>query len=713
MTPPPGTATPETGAPTRRTARAVCPHDCPDACALLLEVEDEKVVRVHGNPEHPVTRGFLCNKVNRYHERLASTDRVLYPQIRVGPKGKGEFRRASWDEVLDLVAARLAAIKQESGAESILPYHYAGTMGIIQNGSFDRRFFHALGASRLDETICSTAGMEGFWSCYGSSQGPAPESLPLARLVVLWGANVLATSIHDWPFIEEARANGAQVVVIDPLRTPTAEKADWHLRIRPGTDAAFALAVAHDIFTAGRHDEAWLEAHALGWREYRDRAATCPAERAESLCGIPAADIRRFAALYMDAASRPAFVRLNYGLNRHTNGATQIRAAALLPAIVGDWARPGGGARLSTAGAFGLDKMALARPDLEPGPTRIINMTKLGEALASADPPVRALFVYSANPASSNPDQAGTIAGLLREDLFTVVHEQVMTDTARYADVLLPSTMAMEHPDLYYSYGHYHLQLALPAVAPPGECRPISEVFRDLARRMGLDKDAPGAFDASFEDLVRQALDNPSNPRLGGITYERLVAERSIPLVPQDARLPYYTPFLDGRFDTKSGRVEFVSPRMEAAGVDPVLGALVAEDTDPAVAAEKARWPLHFLSPASRYFLNSSMVENERGRRMQKGPLLYMHPEDAEARGIREGDTVRAWNDRGAWTATASIGDLTGPGVVATYRGWWSRFTPDGTNANRTTSQRLTDAGRGGTFYSNWVEVDRLSDPEG
>ena len=326
---------------------------------------------------------------------------------------------------------------------------------------------------------------------------------------------------------------------------------------------------------------------------------------------------------------------------------------------------------------------------------------------------MQALFVYNANPVAMTPDQNRIIAGLSRDDLFTVVHEQVMTDTARYADVLLPSTMAMEHPDLYYSYGHYHLQLALPAVAPPGECRPISEMFRDLARRMGLDKDAPGAFDASFEDLVRQALDNPSNPRLNGITYERLVAERSIPLVPQDARLPYYTPFLDGHFDTKSGRVEFISPRMEAAGVDPVLGALVAEDTDPEVAAEKARWPLHFLSPASRYFLNSSMVENERGRRMQKGPLLYMHREDAEARGIRDGDTVRAWNERGAWTATASIGDLTGPGVVATYRGWWSRFTPDGTNANRTTSQRLTDAGRGGTFYSNWVEVDRLSDPEG
>ncbi|MEO6463895.1 MAG: molybdopterin-dependent oxidoreductase, partial [Candidatus Eisenbacteria bacterium] len=684
----------------------VCPHDCPDACALLVEVEDDKVIRVHGDPDHPVTRGFLCNKVNRYHERLASTDRVLHPMIRTGPKGLGQFRRAGWDEALDLVASRLARVRDENGGESILPYHYAGTMGVIQTGSLDRRFFHALGASRLDQTICSMAGMEGFWSCYGSSQGPAPETIPLARLVVLWGANVLATSIHDWPFIEEARAQGAPVVVIDPLRTPTAQRADWHIRIRPGADAAFALAVAHEIFARGAHDEAWLDAHALGWREYRERAATCPPERAAGMCGISAADIRRFAELYADAASRPAFIRLNYGLNRHANGATQVRAPALLPAIVGDWARPGGGSRLSTSGGFGFNKTALARPDLEPRATRIVNMSKLGEALASADPPVRALFVYSANPAASNPDQAGTIAGLAREDLFTVVHEQVMTDTARYADVLLPSTMAMEQPDLHFAYGHYHVQLNLPAVPAPGECRPMLEVFRELARRMGLN--GGGAFDDTFEDLVRQALDNPSNPRLAGITYERLVAERSIPLVSQDSRLKVYSPFLDGKFDTPSGKVEFSSSRMADAGVDPVLGALTAEDADPAVAAERARWPLHFLSPASRYFLNSSMVENERGRRMQKGPLLYMSPVDAEARGISNGDRVRAWNERGGWTATAEVGDLTGPGVVATYRGWWSKFTPDGTNANRTTSQRLTDAGRGATFYSNWVEVDRV-----
>jgi anaerobic selenocysteine-containing dehydrogenase len=322
------------------------------------------------------------------------------------------------------------------------------------------------------------------------------------------------------------------------------------------------------------------------------------------------------------------------------------------------------------------------------------------------------MVVYSANPAASNPDQAGVIRGLMREDLFTVVHEQMPTDTTRYADVLLPSTMAMEQPDLHFAYGHYHVQLNRPAVAAPGEARPLLEVFRALAKRMGLNdpgRKSEGAFDATFEDLVRAALDNPANPRLRGITLERLDAERSIPLVAQDARLPYYSPFLDGRFDTASGRVEFSSERMRAAGVDPVLGALTAEEADPAVAAERAKFPLQFLSPASRFFLNSSMVENERGRRMQKGPLLYLSAGDAAARGIVEGDRVQVTNDRGAWIAIATIGELTGPGVVATYRGWWSRFTLDGTNANRTTSQRLTDAGAGATFYSTFVEVERIS----
>ncbi|MGH7726159.1 MAG: molybdopterin-containing oxidoreductase family protein [Candidatus Eiseniibacteriota bacterium] len=695
---------PATGA-ARRTAKGVCPHDCPDTCAVLVEVEGEKVVRVHGDPSHPVTRGFLCNKVNRYAERLNHPERLLHPQIRTGPKGSGTFRRASWDEALDLVAKRLTEVKERHGGQAILPYRYAGTMGVINNGTLDRRFFHALGASRLEETICATAGAAGFWSCYGSNQGPPPESIPLTRLVVLWGANVLATSIHDWPFIEEARAAGAKLVVIDPLLTPTAERADWHIRIRPGTDAAFALSVAHEIFAHGWHDEAWLDAHALGWEDYRERAATCPPERAALLTGVPADEIRRFAALYAAPESRPALVRLNYGLNRHANGATMVRAVALLPSLVGDWARPGGGARLSTSAGFALNRKQMLRLDLEPHPTRSINMTRLGEALLSMDEPrVMALFVYSANPAASNPDQRRVHEGLAREDLFTVVHEQFPTDTARYADVLLPSTMQMEHSDLHYAYGHYHMQLNRPAVPAPGECRPLLDLFRELAKRMGI---TDPCFDESFEDLVRIALDNPQNPRLAGITLERLEAERSVPLTPQDPRFPVYTPFLDGHFDTPSKKVEFVSSLMKTAGVDPVLGALTAEDADPEVAAERARWPLHFVSPASRYFINSSMVENERGRRMQKGPLLYLSPADASARGITSGDRVRVWNDRGEWVAVAEVGELTGPGVVATYRGWWSRYTADGRNANQTTSQRLTDAGAGATFYSTFVEVEK------
>jgi anaerobic selenocysteine-containing dehydrogenase len=695
----------ETPSPVRRTVRGVCPHDCPDTCALLVEVEGDRVVRVHGDPSHPVTRGFLCNKVNRYDERVNHPERLLYPMLRNGPKGEGRFRRVSWDEALDAVATRLRTIVDEHGGEAILPYHYAGTMGLIQNGSMDRRFFHALGASRLDETICSAAGTQGFWSCYGTNQGPPPETIPHTKLIVLWGANVLATSIHDWPFIEDARKEGARVVVIDPLRTPTAEKADWHIRVRPGTDAALALSVAHEIFAHGWHDEPWLEAHALGWREYRARAESCPPERAAEITGVPADDIRKLAALYAAPGSRPALIRLNYGLNRHANGATMVRAVALLPALVGDWARPGGGARLSTSAAFALNRKAMARPDLEPHPTRIVNMSLLGEALTSLEPRVRALFVYSANPGASNPDQVRVLEGLAREDLFTVVHEQFLTDTARYADVLLPSTMQMEHPDLHLAYGHYHLQLNRPAVPAPGECRSLFDLFRALARRMGL---TDPCFDQTFEEILALALDNPANPRLEGITAERLERERSVPLKPQDPRLPVYSPWLDGKFDTPSGRVEFVSSLMKAHGLDPVLGALTGEDTDPAVAAEHAKWPLHFLSPASRYFINSSMVENERGRRLAKGPLLWLSEPDARARGIATGDRVRVRNDRGSWVTTAEVSDLTGPGVVATYRGWWSRYTPDGTNANQTTSQRLTDAGGGPTFYTNFVEVEKI-----
>ena len=687
------------------THKGVCPHDCPDACALLVEVEDGRVVRVHGDPAHPVTRGFLCNKVNRYDERVNHPERLMCPQIRTGKKGAGEFRRASWDEALDLVATRLREVIAEHGAQAVLPYHYAGTMGILQNGSMDRRFFHALGASRLDETICSTAGTQGFWSCYGSNQGPPPESIPLTKLVLLWGANVLSTSIHDWPFIEEARKAGAQVVVIDPLRTPTAEKADWHVRIRPGTDAALALAVAHEIFAHGWHDEPWLEAHALGWREYRERAATCPPERAAQLTGLPAEDIRKLAALFAAPSSRPALVRLNYGLNRHANGATMIRAVALLPALVGDWARPGGGARLSTSAGFALNRKALFRQDLEPHPTRLINMSQLGEALLELEPRVHALFVYSANPGASNPDQARVHAGLAREDLFTVVHEQFLTDTARYADVLLPSTMQMEHSDLLYAYGHYHLQLNRPAVPAPGECRPLFDLFQGLAKRMGL---TDPCFDQTLDELIAVAVDNPANPRLTGITAERLERERSVPLKPQSDRFRVYTPWLDGRFDTPSKKVEFVSSLFQGYGMDPVLGALTSEEVSPEIAAEHAKFPLHFVSPASRYFINSTMVENERGRRLAKGPVLYIASEDAAARGIASGDRVRVWNDRGAWTTTAEVSELTGAGVVATYRGWWSRWTPDGTNANQTTSQRLTDAGGGATFYTNFVEVEKI-----
>jgi len=399
-------------------------------------------------------------------------------------------------------------------------------------------------------------------------------------------------------------------------------------------------------------------------------------------------------------------VRLNYGLNRHANGATMVRAVALLPALLGDWARPGGGARLSTSAGFGFNRARMARPDLQPGPTRIINMIELGNALTGdLDPPVKALFVYSANPGASNPDQKRVLEGLAREDLFTVVHEQFLTDTARYADVLLPSTMQMEQDDLHLAYGHYHVQLNRASVPAPGECRPLLEFFRELAHRVGL---TDPCFDDTFESLVDQALDAPANPRLEGVTRARLEEARSVALEPQDPRLPFYTPWLDGRFDTPSRQVEFVSSKLTGLGLDPVLGELTAEAVRPELAGERDRYPLHFLTPASKHFMNSSLVENARGRRMAKGPLLYLTPEDAAARGIASGDRVRVFNARGAWTTRAEVSDLSLPGVVVSFRGWWSRFTDAGGNANMTTSQGLTDAGGGPVFYTNFVQVERI-----
>ena len=696
--------------------RGACPHDCPDTCALRITVQDGRAVKVQGDPDHPPTHGALCTKVSRYAERTYHAERVLTPLKRVGAKGVGSFVPVSWDEALRDIAGRLRAIAARD-PQAIVPYSYAGTMGLVQGESMAARFFNKLGASRLDRTICSSAGGEALVATYGAKIGMHVEHYARSKLLLVWGSNSIASNLHFWTFAQEAKRSGAKLICIDPRKTETADKCHQHIGLLPGTDGALALGIMHELIVNDWLDHDYIARHTEGWMKLRERALGWPPERAAATCGIGADEVRSLARDY--ATIRPAAIRLNYGMQRVRGGGNAARLVAILPCLVGAWRDAAGGMLLSSSGWFNSvrNDSGLQRPDLLGARRpRIINMSTIGDDLlresdaqlpdrARFGPKIEALLVYNSNPVAVAPESPKVVQGFRREDLFTVVLEHFLTDTARYADVLLPATMQMEHSDLHLAYGHYHLQLNRPAVPPPGECRPIFDLFQDLAKRMGL---TDPCFDQTFDDLVTVALDMPSNPRLAGITLERLERERSVPLASADPRLPQYSPFLDGRFDTPSGKVEFVSSLFKAHGMDPVLGALTSEETDPGVAAEHAKWPLHFVSPASRYFVNSSMVENERGRRLAKGPLLWLNEVDARARGIATGDTVRVRNDRGAWTTTAEISDLTGPGVVATYRGWWSRWTPDGTNANQTTSQRLTDAGGGATFYTNFVEVEKV-----
>ncbi|HEY9450540.1 MAG TPA: molybdopterin-dependent oxidoreductase, partial [Gemmatimonadaceae bacterium] len=473
-----------------RVVRGACPHDCPDSCAMLVTVEGGRATQVRGDPEHPFTRGFLCTKVNRYIERTYHPERLTHPLRRVGAKGEGKFARISWDEALGEVAERLEGIARSGdGPQAILPYSYAGTMGLVQGSSMDRRFFHLLGASKLDRTICSTAGAMGMRMTVGANIGADAEGLPESDLVLLWGTNTLTSNPHLWPFVLQARARGAPVIAIDPLRTRTARQCDQWIGIRPGTDAALALGMMHVIFAEGLEDGDYLARYTVGVERLRERAKEYPPERVAAITGLPAEVIVALATRY--GRSRAAFIRVNYGLQRHGGGAMAVRAIACLPAIAGHWRRAGGGVQLSTSANFEFNRAALERPDLSP-PVRTINMIRLGHALTRSDagvggPPVRALVVYNSNPAAVAPERGEVVRGLARRDLFTVVLEHFQTDTADWADIVLPATTQLEHWDIHYSYGHHYLTLNQPSIEPVGECLPNSEIFRRLASRMGLD----------------------------------------------------------------------------------------------------------------------------------------------------------------------------------------------------------------------------------
>jgi anaerobic selenocysteine-containing dehydrogenase len=669
-----------------RRLKVVCPHDCPDTCVMTVDVEDGRAVAIGGDPDHRFTQGFLCAKVNHYLERVYSPDRIRQPLRRTGTKGEGKLAPITWEEALDEIAARFRQVIAAHGPQAILPYSYAGNMGLLSYGSMDRRFFHALGASLLDRTICASAGAAGLKATVGKSMGFDPEAVKDARFIVAWGANIVSSNVHLWPFVEEARRRGARFVAVDPYRSRTAEKADAHLALLPGTDAALALGVMHVIFRDGLEDRDYLDRYTTGAAALEARALEWPPERVAQVTGLSAREVEDFAREY--ATTQPSAIRLNYGLNRHAGAGTAVRTISSLPALTGAWRHAGGGILLSTSGTFPVDSEALERPDLVPPGTRTLNMSQLGRILLdpALDPPVKALFVYNSNPAAVAPEQDQVHRGLAREDLFLVVHDLFLTDTADFADVVLPATTTLEHYDIHKAYGHLHLALSRPAIAPLGESKPNTEVFRLLARRMGL---THPCLSESDEEMARHAL-KWDHPHLDGISFERLEREGSVRLSVGDP----FAPFARGGFPTPSGKCElfadYVPPR-EGPTSNPDLA---------------RTYPLAFISPPAHHFLNSTFSAQPTLARRESGPSLTIHPDDASERRIEDGALVRTFNDRGSFLARARVSDAARPGVVVGLSIWWAKACPGGRNANAVTSQELTDMGGGATFYDALVEVE-------
>ena len=656
---------------------------------MLVEVDESgRAVRVKGDPANPFTHGGLCVKVAHYEKRTYHAGRLLFPMKRTGRKGDGKFQRISWDEAIDTVAARLAAVAKED-PQCILPYSYAGTMGLLQGGSMDRRFFHRLGASLLDRTICSSAGMFGMRYTVGASVGTNPETVDQAKYILIWGSNIITSNIHLWRYILKARSQGARIVTIDPLRTRTGEQSDEHIPIMPGTDGALALGMMHIILRDALQDQDYIDRYTLGFDELKARVREYPPSRVARITGISEDTIERITHEY--ATNSPAFIRVNYGLQRHAGGGMAVRNIFCLPALLGSWRYPGGGAMLSTSGFFPFKYAVLERPDLIQGQPRTINMSRLGEALTRANPPVRAMVVYNTNPGAVAPDQQRVLEGLRREDLFTVVLEHFQTDTADYADILLPATTQLEHFDLHRAYGHTYVMLNTPAIQPLGECKPNTEIFRLLAGRLGFEDPC---FKDSDEDMARQALAS-----LNGITLEDLHEKGWIPLGIGDA------PFAQGGFPTPSGKCEFYSERLK--DLDP-LPAYIPPREDRLSNPELAKkFPLVLISPPAHHFLNSTFVNLFQDKEI--GPTLEIHESDAAVRQIRTGSPVQIFNDRGNFLAKAVVTDRTRAGVVCAPSIWWNKLVPGGRNANSTTSEEITDIGGGATFYDNLVDV-RLAD---
>jgi anaerobic selenocysteine-containing dehydrogenase len=666
---------------------------------MLVTVEDGRALRVAGDPEHPFTRGFLCTKVANYEQRTHSPDRIRTCLRRTGAKGVGRFEEISWDEALDEITARFAALARSAeGAETILPYSYCGTMGLVQSQSMDRRFFHRLGASQLDRTICASAGSAGYRATVGATIGTDPERFKDARLIILWGTNTITANVHLWPEILAARDAGAHLIAIDPRRTRTADQCQEHIAPLPGTDAALALGLMHVIFAEELEDSDYLERYTTGADALRRRAKEYPPERVAVICGLERETIVRLARLY--ASTKPSVIRINYGLQRHKGGGMAVRALACLPAVVGAWRDPAGGILLSTSGTFPLNFNAIERPDLMPERTpRLLNMSALGDCLLKVnDPPVRALYVYNSNPAAVAPDQAQVLEGLRREDLFTVVHELFLTDTTDYADIVLPATSQLEQFDLHKAYGHLYLTINEPAIEPLYESKCNSEVFRQLAARLGFEEEC---FKDSDEEIARQALES-DHPALKGITLEGLRERGWMRLnVPET-----FAPFAEGNFPTADGKCQLYSEAVEALGLDGVPDFIPPSESQQSAPALAQRYPLALISPAAHAFLNSSFANLPKQLRQELRPFVEINPTDAEARGIESGMRVRVYNERGSCELAAVVTTRARCGVVVSPSVWWNKLSPGQKNINQLTSQTLTDMGGGATFYDALVEIE-------
>jgi anaerobic selenocysteine-containing dehydrogenase len=681
--------------------KAACPHDCPDTCAMEVTVEERAgtrvAIKVAGSAAHPNTAGVLCTKVSRYLERTYHPQRVLTPLRRVGRKGEGRFAPVSWDEALTDIAARLRAIAAVD-PQRIVPYSYAGTMGLVQGESMAQRFLHKLGASLLDRTICATAGGDGLNYTLGTRAGTDPEQFENSRLIIFWGCNAIASNLHLWTRAQEAKRRGARLVAIDPYRSLTAEKCHQHIALLPGTDGALALGLMHVLIRENWLDRDYIERHTLGFEALAERAAQFDPARVAALCGITAVEVEQLAHDYWH--TRPAAIRLNYGMQRAAGGGNATRAIACLPALAGHWRDPAGGLLLSTSGLFDVDTDALARPDLLAGRRpRTINMSTIGRDLLHAQPPIDALIVYNSNPVAVAPQSREVAAGFARDDLFTVVLEHFITDTADHADYVLPATTQLEHLDVVKPYGHHDIVANNPAIDPVGEALPNTEIFRRLAARMGFD-------DPCFADSDAQIASVAFRRRGACASYDwEIASRRGWQRLDLPAR---FAPFAQGGFPTPSGRCEFYSQRLADQGLDP-LPAYVPPHEGPVSRPDLAqRFPLAMISPPARNFLNSTFVNVDSLRATEGEPRLEIHPQDAATRGIADGQQVRVFNDRGALRLRARVTDRARPGVVVALSIWWKKLAADGCNANELTSQALTDLGRAPTFYDCLVQVDAL-----